>query len=145
MSYRLSILDKSPVGETETAAIALARTLQLAQQAEAWGYHRFWIAEHHNTPQLASPSPELVIAWILGQTQRIRVGSGGVMLQHYSPYKVAENFNLLASLAPGRVDLGVGKAPGVYRCQRRRSSKGYIRVKRAALPSSFRSSMPGWH
>lgn len=101
MSYRLSILDKSPIGETETAAIALARTLQLAQQAEAWGYHRFWIAEHHNTPQLASPSPELVIAWILGQTQRIRVGSGGVMLQHYSPYKVAENFNLLASLAPG--------------------------------------------
>lgn len=112
MSYRLSILDKSPVGEGETAAIALARTLQLAQFAEAWGYHRFWIAEHHNTPQLASPSPELVIAWILGQTQRIRVGSGGVMLQHYSPYKVAENFNLLASLAPGRVDLGVGKAPG---------------------------------
>ena len=112
MSYCLSILDKSPIGETETAAIALARTLQLAQLAEAWGYHRFWIAEHHNTPQLASPSPELVIAWILGQTQRIRVGSGGVMLQHYSPYKVAENFNLLASLAPGRVDLGVGKAPG---------------------------------
>jgi luciferase family oxidoreductase group 1 len=112
MSYRLSILDKSPVGEAETAAIALARTLRLAQLAETWGYHRFWIAEHHNTAQLASPSPELVIAWILGQTQRIRVGSGGVMLQHYSPYKVAENFNLLASLAPGRVDLGVGKAPG---------------------------------
>lgn len=112
MSYRLSILDKSPVGEGETAVMALARTLRLAQLAEEWGYHRFWIAEHHNTPQLASPSPELVIAWILGQTQRIRVGSGGVMLQHYSPYKVAENFNLLASLAPGRVDLGVGKAPG---------------------------------
>ncbi|MBJ9263010.1 MsnO8 family LLM class oxidoreductase [Citrobacter braakii] len=112
MSYRLSILDKSPLGEGETAAMALARTLRLAQRAEEWGYHRFWIAEHHNTPQLASPSPELVIAWILGQTQRIRVGSGGVMLQHYSPYKVAENFNLLASLAPGRVDLGVGKAPG---------------------------------
>lgn len=112
MSYRLSILDKSPVGEGETAVMALARTLRLAQLAEEWGYHRFWIAEHHNTPQLASPSPELVIAWLLGQTQRIRVGSGGVMLQHYSPYKVAENFNLLASLAPGRVDLGVGKAPG---------------------------------
>ncbi|MDA8498841.1 MsnO8 family LLM class oxidoreductase [Citrobacter sp. Igbk 17] len=112
MSYRLSILDKSPIGEGETAATALARTLRLAQRAEEWGYHRFWIAEHHNTPQLASPSPELVIAWILGQTQHIRVGSGGVMLQHYSPYKVAENFNLLASLAPGRVDLGVGKAPG---------------------------------
>ena len=112
MSYRLSVLDKSPIGEGETAATALSRTLRLAQLAEEWGYHRFWIAEHHNTPQLASPSPELVIAWILGQTQRIRVGSGGVMLQHYSPYKVAENFNMLASLAPGRVDLGVGKAPG---------------------------------
>lgn len=112
MSYRLSLLDKSPIAEHETAQDALLRTLQLAQQAENWGYHRFWIAEHHNTSQLASPSPELLIAWILGQTRRIRVGSGGVMLQHYSPYKVAENFNLLASLAPGRVDLGVGKAPG---------------------------------
>jgi len=112
MSYRLSLLDKSPIAEHETAQDALLRTLQLAQQAENWGYHRFWIAEHHNTSQLASPSPELVIAWILGQTRRIRVGSGGVMLQHYSPYKVAENFNLLANLAPGRVDLGVGKAPG---------------------------------
>lgn len=112
MSWRISILDKSPVAENETAADALARTLSLAQLAETLGYHRFWIAEHHNTLQLASPSPELLIAWILGQTRRIRVGSGGVMLQHYSPYKVAENFNLLAALAPGRVDLGVGKAPG---------------------------------
>lgn len=112
MSWRISILDKSPVAENETAADALARTLSLAQQAETLGYHRFWIAEHHNTPQLASPSPELLIAWILGQTKRIHVGSGGVMLQHYSPYKVAENFNLLAAIAPGRVDLGVGKAPG---------------------------------
>ncbi len=112
MSWRISILDKSPIAEHETAADALARTLALAQQAENLGYHRFWIAEHHNTPQLASPSPELLIAWILGQTSRIRVGSGGVMLQHYSPYKVAENFNVLAALAPGRVDLGVGKAPG---------------------------------
>jgi len=112
MSWRISILDKSPVAENETAADALVRTLSLAQQAETLGYHRFWIAEHHNTPQLASPSPELLIAWILGQTKRIRVGSGGVMLQHYSPYKVAENFNLLAAIAPGRVDLGVGKAPG---------------------------------
>ena len=112
MSWRISILDKSPIAENETAADALARTLALAQQAENLGYHRFWIAEHHNTPHLASPSPELLIAWILGQTTRIRVGSGGVMLQHYSPYKVAENFNVLAALAPGRVDLGVGKAPG---------------------------------
>ncbi len=110
MSYRISILDKSPLAAGETAAQALARTLTLAQHAEAWGYHRFWVAEHHNTDQLASPSPELVIAWLLGHTRRIRLGSGGVMLQHYSPYKVAENFNLLAALAPGRIDLGVGKA-----------------------------------
>ncbi|WP_333621410.1 MsnO8 family LLM class oxidoreductase, partial [Pantoea septica] len=112
MSYRLSLLDKSPVLADEPASSALQRTLQLAQQAERWGYHRFWLAEHHNTAQLASPSPEVLIAWIIAQTQHIRVGSGGVMLQHYSPYKVAENFNLLASLAPGRIDLGVGKAPG---------------------------------
>ncbi|MCG7389754.1 MsnO8 family LLM class oxidoreductase [Pantoea sp. ACRSB] len=112
MSYRLSLLDKSPVLADESASSALQRTLQLAQLAERWGYHRFWLAEHHNIAQLASPSPEVLIAWIIAQTQHIRVGSGGVMLQHYSPYKVAENFNLLASLAPGRIDLGVGKAPG---------------------------------
>ena len=73
MSYRISILDKSPLAAGETAVQALTRTLTLAQQAEAWGYHRFWIAEHHNTDQLASPSPEVVIAWILGQTRQIRV------------------------------------------------------------------------
>lgn len=112
MAYRLSLLDKSPLAEGETAAVALARTLTLAQRAEELGYHRIWLAEHHNTAALASPSPEVLIAWILAHTRHIRVGSGGVMLQHYSPYKVAENFNLLASLAPGRVDLGVGKAPG---------------------------------
>ncbi|KAF6660523.1 MsnO8 family LLM class oxidoreductase [Enterobacteriaceae bacterium EKM102V] len=112
MAYQLSLLDKAPILQGETPTAALQRTLQLAQRAEAWGYHRFWLAEHHNTAQLASPSPELLIAWIIAQTRHIRVGSGGVMLQHYSPYKVAENFNLLASLAPGRIDLGVGKAPG---------------------------------
>lgn len=112
MAYRLSLLDKAPVLQGESSTAALQRTLQMAQRAEEWGYHRFWLAEHHNTAQLASPSPEVLIAWIIAQTRHIRVGSGGVMLQHYSPYKVAENFNLLASLAPGRIDLGVGKAPG---------------------------------
>lgn len=112
MAYRLSLLDKAPVLQGEAPTAALQRTLQMAQRAEEWGYHRFWLAEHHNTAQLASPSPEVLIAWIIAQTRHIRVGSGGVMLQHYSPYKVAENFNLLASLAPGRIDLGVGKAPG---------------------------------
>ena len=115
MSYRISILDKSPLAAGETAAQALARTLTLAQHAEAWGYHRFWVAEHHNTDQLASPSPELVIAGLLGHTRRIRLGSGGVMLQHYSPYKVAENFNLLAALAPGRIDLGSARRPAACR------------------------------
>ncbi|TSD85559.1 LLM class flavin-dependent oxidoreductase [Mycobacterium sp. KBS0706] len=112
MSYLLSLLDKSPVAEGEGATEALARTVALARRAEHWGFHRFWVAEHHDTPKLASPSPEVLIAYLLAHTTRIRVGSGGVMLQHYSPYKVAENFNLLAALAPGRVDLGIGKAPG---------------------------------
>ncbi|MEJ1267130.1 MsnO8 family LLM class oxidoreductase [Pantoea ananatis] len=112
MAYQLSLLDKAPVAEGETPAASLQRTLQLAKQAEKWGYHRFWLAEHHNIEQLASSSPEVLIAWLVAQTQHIRIGSGGVMLQHYSPYKVAENFNLLASLAPGRIDLGIGKAPG---------------------------------
>lgn len=143
MSYRLSILDKSPVGEAETAAIALARTLHLAQLAEEWGYHRFWIAEHHNTPQLASPSPELVIAWLLGQTQRIRVGSGGVMLQHYSPYKVAENFNLLASLAPGRIDLGVGKAPGGLPLSTQALQQGINQTEKGTFAEQL-SQLNGW-
>ncbi|GAA0491793.1 MULTISPECIES: MsnO8 family LLM class oxidoreductase [Tatumella] len=112
MPYQLSVLDKCLVPDNETATGALNNVAELARLAENWGYHRFWLAEHHNTSSLASPSPEIVIAWILSRTRKIRVGSGGVMLQHYSPYKVAENFNLLSALAPGRVDLGVGKAPG---------------------------------
>ncbi|CAG9251894.1 Alkane 1-monooxygenase [Paraburkholderia unamae] len=110
--FRLSVLDKSPVAAGETPADALARSVTLARAADAWGYHRYWLAEHHNSATLACPAPEILIAHVLAQTRRIRVGSGGVMLQHYSPYKVAENFNLLASLAPGRVDMGIGKAPG---------------------------------
>jgi luciferase family oxidoreductase group 1 len=143
MSWRISILDKSPVAENDTAADALARTLQLAKQAEAWGYHRFWIAEHHNTAQLASPSPELLIAWILGQTSRIRVGSGGVMLQHYSPYKVAENFNVLANLAPGRVDLGVGKAPGGLPLSTRALQQGLDPQEKGSFAEQL-SQLDGW-
>lgn len=112
MGYALSLLDKSPIHDGETASTALKRTVALARQAEQWGFHRFWVAEHHDAPTLASSSPEVLIAFLLANTARIRVGSGGVMLQHYSPYKVAENFNVLAALGPGRVDLGVGKAPG---------------------------------
>ena len=112
MSYLISVLDKSPVAEGASPEQALRNSLQLAQRAEQLGYHRYWFAEHHAAPALASPAPEVLAAWVLAQTRRIRIGSGGVMLRHYAPYKVAESFNLLAALAPGRVDLGVGKAPG---------------------------------
>ncbi|MCC6919780.1 MAG: MsnO8 family LLM class oxidoreductase [Alphaproteobacteria bacterium] len=114
MAYRLSLLDKSLVQRGEHPAAALARTVALAKHAETLGYHRFWLAEHHGFKTHASSAPEILIAHILAQTARIRVGSGGVMLQHYSAYKVAETFNMLAGLSPGRVDLGVGKAPGGF-------------------------------
>jgi len=113
-TFRLSVLDKSPIAAGESAADALARSVALARAADEWGYHRYWLAEHHNSVGLACPSPEILIAHLLAHTRRIRVGSGGVMLQHYSPYKIAENFNLLAALAPGRVDMGIGKAPGGF-------------------------------
>ncbi len=112
MSVTLSILDQSPVHDTDTATEALQHTIELATKAEAWGYHRFWVSEHHGSNRVMGSSPEVLIAHLLAKTTRIRVGSGGVMLQHYSPYKVAENFNVLASLAPGRVDLGIGRGPG---------------------------------
>ena len=112
MSLTLSILDQSPVNDTETATEAFQHTIELATKAETWGYHRFWVSEHHGSNRVMGSSPEVLIAHLLAKTTRIRVGSGGVMLQHYSPYKVAENFNVLASLAPGRVDLGIGRGPG---------------------------------
>ena len=112
MSYSLSLLDKSPIADGATAADALRFTTTLARRAEQLGYERFWVAEHHGAPGFASSAPEIVVAHLLAHTSRIRVGSGGVMLQHYSPFKVAETFKLLAALAPGRVDLGIGKAPG---------------------------------
>jgi len=112
MSYALSLLDKSPILRGEGADAALARSARFVRLAEELGYRRFWLAEHHNTPDLASSAPELLIAFLTAQTKTIRLGSGGVMLQHYSPYKVAESFNLLSALAPGRIDIGIGKAPG---------------------------------
>ena len=114
LSYKLSILDKCPKAEGISTEQAFKNALQIAQTAEALGFYRYWVAEHHSTALLSSPSPEILIAWLLAQTKTIRIGSGGVMLQHYSPYKVAENFNVLASLAHNRVDLGIGKAPGGF-------------------------------
>jgi len=112
MSLKIGILDQSIIFPGQTAAEALANTVKLAQLAETLGFERFWVSEHHDSPGMAGSSPEVLIAYLLAQTSSIRIGSGGVMLQHYSPYKVAENFNVLASLAPGRVELGIGRAPG---------------------------------
>lgn len=109
---KLSVLDQSPVSGGSTAADALRNTIELARLADRLGYERYWIAEHHATQTLASPAPEILIARIGAETQRIRVGSGGVMLPHYSPLKVAEQFRMLHALYPDRVDLGIGRAPG---------------------------------
>nr|WP_205516422.1 LLM class flavin-dependent oxidoreductase [Paenibacillus sp. SYP-B3998] len=106
------MLDQSLIHDQATAVEAFQQTLELAQHAEALGYRRFWVSEHHDSDGVVGSSPEVLIAYLLAKTERIRIGSGGVMLQHYSPYKVAENFNVLAALAPGRVDLGIGRAPG---------------------------------
>lgn len=114
MSYSLGLLDQSPIFPEQTAEDAFAHTISLAKHAEAWGYERFWVAEHHHMQHVAGASPEVLLAHLLAHTTTLRFASGGVMLQHYSPYKVAENFHVLASLAPGRVDIGVGKAPGGF-------------------------------
>jgi luciferase family oxidoreductase group 1 len=109
---QLSVLDQSPIAEDSTPAAALRNTLDLAQLAERLGYTRYWVSEHHATPMLAGAAPELLIAEIAAATERIRVGSGGVMLPHYSPLKVAEVFSILCGLHPDRIDLGLGRAPG---------------------------------
>jgi luciferase family oxidoreductase group 1 len=109
---RLSVLDQSPVSDGSTGAEALRRSIDLAQLADSLGYHRYWVAEHHGTPMLASPSPEALIGAVAAATPRLRVGSGGIMLPHYSPLKVAETFSMLSGIFPQRIDLGVGRAPG---------------------------------
>lgn len=108
---QLSILDQSPIPEGVSAGQALANTIALARYADALGYQRYWTAEHHGRA-LASPAPEILVARIAAETSGIRVGSGGVLLPHYSPLKVAEVFRVLHALYPGRIDLGVGRAPG---------------------------------
>ncbi|WP_019914932.1 LLM class flavin-dependent oxidoreductase [Paenibacillus sp. HW567] len=109
---KLSILDQSPVSEGSTPAEALAQTASLAREAERLGYHRFWVSEHHGARGLAGSSPEVLMAHLAAVTSTIRIGSGAVLLPHYSAYKVAENFRLLEALYPGRIDLGLGRAPG---------------------------------
>ena len=133
VEFRLSVLDQSPIAEGSTGSDALRNTIDLARLTDELGYHRYWVAEHHATPGLASASPEVLIGPIAAATSRLRVGSGGVMLPHYSPLKVAENFSALSGLYPGRIDLGLGRAPGtdgmtMYALQRDR---------REAAPDDF--------
>ncbi|MDE3134039.1 MAG: LLM class flavin-dependent oxidoreductase [Acidobacteriota bacterium] len=109
---RFSVLDQSPIPEGLTGVDALRNTIELAQLADRLGYHRYWVAEHHGGPMLAGAAPEVLIGPIAAATCDIRVGSGGVMLPHYSPFKVAEAFSILAALFPGRIDLGLGRAAG---------------------------------
>jgi luciferase family oxidoreductase group 1 len=108
----LGVVDQSPVPTGATAADAVAATLELARECDALGYSRYWLAEHHSTNSFAGSSPAVLIPAVAAATRGIRVGSGGVMLSHYSPLQVAENFRMLETLFPGRIDLGVGRAPG---------------------------------
>ena len=108
----LSVVDQSPVKAGSGAGEALRETIALAAVVEELGYCRYWLAEHHSLPNFAGTSPEVLIGHVAAHTRRIRVGSGGVMLPHYSAFKVAENFRMLEALHPGRIDLGIGRAPG---------------------------------
>lgn len=128
MTYCLSVLDQSPIAQGSDAAQAVRNTLDLARTADRLGFHRYWLAEHHASRSLAGVAPEALIGPVALATNRIRVGSGGVMLPHYSPFKVAETFSLLSAMAPGRVDLGLGRAPGsdqrtAFALQRDRSKR----------------------
>jgi luciferase family oxidoreductase group 1 len=111
-ALRLSVLDQSPIRRGGTPADAVRETLELAQLCDRLGYHRYWLAEHHSSQALAGSTPEVLITRVAGLTGRMKIGSGGVMLPHYSALKVAENFRMLETLFPGRIDLGIGRAPG---------------------------------
>jgi luciferase family oxidoreductase group 1 len=130
---RLSVLDQSPISEGSTGGDALRNTLHLARTADALGYHRYWLAEHHGGGMLAGPSPEALIGPVAQATNRIRVGSGGVMLPHYSPLKVAETFSVLAGLYPERIDLGIGRASGTDPL----TTYALQRDRRQAAPDDF--------
>jgi luciferase family oxidoreductase group 1 len=149
---RLSVLDQSPVAEGSTGSDALRNTIDLARLADTLGYHRYWVAEHHGGPSLAGPSPEVLIGPIAAATERLRVGSGGVMLPHYSPLKVAESFSVLAGLFPGRIDLALGRAAGTdpmttfaLQRDRRTASPDDFPQQLAELLAYFDDSFPRDH
>ncbi len=149
---RLSILDQSPIAAGTTGGQALANSIDLAIEAERQGYHRFWMAEHHATPSLASASPEIMLSAIGRATRHIRLGTGGIMLPHYSALKVAASFSMLAGLYPGRIDLGIGRAPGsdpmtAYALQqdRRTQAQHDFPGQVAELIGHFDGSLPANH
>ncbi|MBV8216859.1 MAG: LLM class flavin-dependent oxidoreductase [Solirubrobacterales bacterium] len=148
----LSVLDQSPISEGSTGADALRNTIDLAKLADELGYHRYWVAEHHGGPMLAGGSPEALIGPIAAATKEIRVGSGGVMLPHYSPLKVAETFTILAGLFPGRIDLGLGRAAGTdpmttfaLQRDRRQAAPDDFPQQLAELLAYFDDSLPDDH
>jgi luciferase family oxidoreductase group 1 len=136
-ALRISVLDQSPISEGTTAGDALRNSIDLARHAESLGYTRYWVAEHHGTPMLACVAPEVLLGPLAAATSRIRIGSGGVMLPHYSPLKVAEAFSMLSALAPGRVDLGLGRAAGTDP----RTTFALQRDRRQAAPDDFPSQL----
>jgi luciferase family oxidoreductase group 1 len=151
-AFRLSVLDQAPISQGSTGAEALHNSVDLAQLAESLGYHRYWVAEHHGTPMLACASPEALIGPIAATTSRMRVGSGGVMLPHYSPLKVAETFSMFAGLFPGRIDLGVGRAPGTdptttfaLQRDRRQASPDDFPAQLEELLAYLDGTLPGAH
>src|ERR1700676_3209077 len=125
---RLSVLDLAPIVEGSDAAQAFRNSLDLAQHAEKWGYHRYWLAEHHNMPGIASAATSVAIGFVAGGTKTIRVGAGGIMLPNHAPLVIAEQFGTLESLYPGRIDLALGRAPG--------SDQATARALRRSLGSS---------
>lgn len=146
---RLSVLDLAPIRQGGDAAQAFRNTRELAGHAEALGFHRYWLAEHHNMPGIGSAATAVLIGYVAGHTQTIRVGSGGVMLPNHTPLVIAEQFGTLASLYPGRIDLGLGRAPGTdqrtVRALRRDRSGGAEQFPRdiAELQGYFRPADPG--
>jgi luciferase family oxidoreductase group 1 len=150
--FRLGVLDQSPVSQGSTGADALRHSIDLAQLTDALGFHRYWVAEHHGSPMLACASPEALIGPIASATSRIRVGSGGVMLPHYSALKVAETFSMFAGLFPDRIDLGIGRAPGsdpgtAFALQRDRSRRAPddFPEQLAELTGYLENSLPKGH
>lgn len=137
MGLRLSVLDQSPISEGSTGVVALRNSIDLARHAERFGYHRYWVAEHHATPMLACASPEALIGPAASATTRIRVGSGGVMLPHYSPLKVAETFSMFSGLFPQRIDLALGRAPGTDAL----TAFALQRDRRQGAPDDFRDQL----